>query len=143
MWPQCGLPDAGVQKPLPARNAPAHGGSGPASPATPLAAVRDAAQGRLMDHTAPQSGPAQPCSPPSPDAGPADPLLLLPVPNREEVADFIALYRRKYGVELDEAQASEVLGGLMRFLYLTQRHTAGGSGVDGEAQALDSSAATH
>jgi len=60
-------------------------------------------------------------------AGSEEPLhetaLLLPVPDQAEVAGFIALYQAEYGVELEPEKAHEILGGLMRFLYLTRRGT--------------------
>ena len=51
--------------------------------------------------------------------------LLLPVPDEEDVAGFTALYRKRYGVELEPEIAHEILGSLMRFLYLTRRRTEG------------------
>ena len=48
---------------------------------------------------------------------------LLPIPDEEDVAGFIALYQAQYGVELEQEKAHEILGGLMRFLYLTRRRT--------------------
>lgn len=60
-------------------------------------------------------------------AGSEEPLreaaLLLPVPDQVEVAGFIALYQAEYSVELEPEKAHEILGGLMRFLYLTRRGT--------------------
>ncbi len=47
--------------------------------------------------------------------------LLLPAPNDDEVTRFITLYQDQYGIALEPAQAHQVLSGLMRFLYLTQR----------------------
>ena len=46
--------------------------------------------------------------------------MALPTPTGKEVAGFIALYRAKYGIELDPSEAGKKLSGLMRFLYLTQ-----------------------
>ena len=57
---------------------------------------------------------------------PSQPVsFLVPVPGEEDVAGFIALYRERYGVELEPGRAHEILGGLMRFLYLTGRAGAG------------------
>jgi len=47
------------------------------------------------------------------------PLGLLPVPTPEEVAGFVTLYQRRYGIPLETSQAQQILSGLMRFLYLT------------------------
>lgn len=49
--------------------------------------------------------------------------LLLPVPDQADVAGFIVLYQAEYGVELEPEKAHEILGGLMRFLYLARRGT--------------------
>ena len=48
------------------------------------------------------------------------PLALLPTPTQKEVDGSITLYRTKYGAELESGEAGRLLGGLMRWLYLTE-----------------------
>lgn len=63
---------------------------------------------------------------------------MLPVPDQEDVEGFITLYRLKYGIVLDPEEAHEILGGLMRFLYLTRRAAgdapSGDGGPDGSGR---------
>ena len=58
------------------------------------------------------------------------PLAILSTPTEKEVEGFIALYRKKYEVELDPVDALRMLGGLIRFLYLTR--TQPPEGTEGE-----------
>ena len=48
------------------------------------------------------------------------PLAVLPTPTGEDVEGFIELYHTKYGVDLDPVEATRMLGGLVRWVYLTQ-----------------------
>lgn len=58
------------------------------------------------------------------------PPLLLPLPKPAEVADFVDLYGETYGVKIDDQKAYEILGGLMRWRWLTRERPAG----DGDGQ---------
>ena len=69
-------------------------------------------------------------NPPSPPPPAETGRVLLPVPTQEDADGFVALYRKLYGVELSPEKAHEILGGLMRFYYLTGIRGAEGHGED-------------
>lgn len=47
-------------------------------------------------------------------------IFLLPTPTEDEIERFITLYHTKYGIDLDPVEATRMLGGLVRWIYLTQ-----------------------
>lgn len=52
-------------------------------------------------------------------------LPLLPVPEPEAVDRFIGFYHDRFGVNLDWPQAHQMLTGLMRLVYLTDKNSGG------------------
>lgn len=62
-------------------------------------------------------------------------MQLLPVPNQEDIDGFIALIEKLYGKEdMPREEASDILGRLMRFYYLTRlKPHLGEAGKGGEA----------
>lgn len=45
-------------------------------------------------------------------------IYLLPVPDAQGIAKTRELYLNRFGTEIDEEQAADVLGRVMRLLYL-------------------------
>ena len=46
--------------------------------------------------------------------------LLLPIPSPQDVDGFVELYEREFGKRLSKQEAIDMLGGLMRWVYLTE-----------------------
>jgi hypothetical protein len=47
-------------------------------------------------------------------------MTIYPVPSPEGIAKLQEFYRKEHSLEIGDEQACEILGGLMRFLYLTE-----------------------
>jgi hypothetical protein len=47
-------------------------------------------------------------------------MTIYPTPSPEGIAKLQEFYRRERALEISAEQACEILGGLMRFLYLTE-----------------------
>ena len=47
-------------------------------------------------------------------------MTIYPTPSAEGIAKLQEFYQRERALEISDEQACEILGGLMRFLYLTE-----------------------
>ncbi len=47
-------------------------------------------------------------------------MTIYPTPSPEGIAKLQEFYSREHALEISDEQACEILGGLMRFLYLTE-----------------------